>query len=144
MASSVVTRLDTPSLVIFTDVNNSLSIISRRPFGRQNRRTAADIGIQHDVVALGAIKYGVRNQRDWLHRRMRFQLFLRAATREAVGPRKIPDVGTIPAEAAELNVVGMRVFSALEHEHELVAGPVERPHATIGFGPNAEIQEVQT
>src|SRR3984885_14709901 len=34
MASSVVTRLDSPSLVIFTDVNNRLSIISRRPVGR--------------------------------------------------------------------------------------------------------------
>ena len=37
----------------------------------------------------------------------------------------------------------MRVLSALEHEHELVAGPVERPHATVGFGPDAEVQQVQ-
>ena len=37
----------------------------------------------------------------------------------------------------------MRVFSALEHEHKLVAGPIQRPHATVGFGPDAEVQQVQ-
>ena len=40
-------------------------------FRRQKRRTAAKIGVQHDVVALGAIEYGIRNQRDGLHCRVR-------------------------------------------------------------------------
>ena len=108
-------------------------------FRRKDRRTAAEVGVEHDVVALGAIKYGVRNQCDWFHRGVRFQLFSGTATREAVSPGSIPQIGPVPAEAAELNVVGMRVFSALEHEHKLVAGPVELPHATVGFGPDAEI-----
>lgn len=112
-------------------------------FRRQNCRTAAKVAIDHDVVALGAIEYGARNQREWLHRRVRFQLVFGAVTREAVGSWSIPDVGPVPAEATELNVVGMWFVSAVEDEDKLVAGLGERPQATVGFGPDAE-QQVQT
>src|SRR5260221_635512 len=91
-------------------------------FRRKDRCAAAEVGIEHDFVALGAIEYGVCNQRDWLYRRVRFQLLFGAVTREAVGPRVIPQITPVPAKAAQLNIVGMRVVSALEHEHELVSG----------------------
>jgi hypothetical protein len=56
-------------------------------FRRQKRRTAADVGIQHDVVALGAIEYGVCNQCDGFHRRVRFQLFFAVPTNPPCFPQ---------------------------------------------------------
>src|SRR5258707_13431159 len=84
-----------PSLdccVDVTSVDFNGVAASAGAFRRQNRRTAAKVGINHDVVALGAIEYGVRNQRDWLHRRVRFQLVSMAAMRAGGGSRGLPDV----------------------------------------------------
>ena len=67
----------------------------------ESRAAAAEVGIDHDVVALGAVEYGVCNQRDWLCRRVAFQLFSRASTREAVGSWRIPHIRSVAAEATE-------------------------------------------
>jgi hypothetical protein len=113
-----------------TSVDFNGVVASAGAFRRENRCAAAEVGVDHDAVALSAVEHGVGDQRYWLHRRVRFQLLYGAVTPEAVGPRIIPHIRTVArtvaAEAAELNIVGMRVMSALEDEHKLVAGPVER------------------
>jgi hypothetical protein len=43
---------------------------------------------------------------------------------------------------AELDVVDMRSAAGLEHEDQLMLGPVKRPHAAVGLGPDAEILEL--
>jgi hypothetical protein len=55
-----------PSLDRYVDVAsvdfNGMAA-SAGAFSREDRCAAAEVGIDHDVVALGAIEYGVRNQR---------------------------------------------------------------------------------
>ena len=54
-------------------------------------------------------------------------------------PGIAPDVGAVAAVSAELDVVDVRRRAGLEDEDELVLGAVERAHAGVGLGPDAEV-----
>src|SRR5262252_2392223 len=61
---------------------------------------------------------------------------------EAVGSGVAPNVGAIPAELPELDVVGVASASDPPNEDKLMLRAVERPHSPVAFGPDAEIEEV--
>src|SRR6202047_3914674 len=58
---------------------------------------------------------------------------------ERVDPGVIPHIAAVATVAAELDMVLMRVPAMLEQEHELVLAAVERAHAGIVLGPDAQV-----
>src|SRR5690348_1195197 len=93
------------------------------------RRPAAEKGVEHDVAAGRAVKDCVGNHRDRLHRRMqRQQITLLAAAGEGVAPRVAPDVSAAAAELAELDIVAVPVTAIFEDKDQLVLAAVERAH----------------
>ena len=77
-------------------------------FGRQNGRARTRELIEHHVAARRAIEKRVGDERDGLHRRMRGERF-HAASPEGVDARVGPDVGAIAAEAAQFDIVSVRL-----------------------------------
>src|SRR6202521_5418376 len=61
---------------------------------------------------------------------------------ERVGPGVIPHIAAVATIAAELDMVLVRVPALLEQEHELVLAAVERAHAGIVLGPDAQVLQL--
>src|SRR5262245_48794533 len=55
-----------------------------------------------------------------------------------------PNICSVAAKPAKLHIVEMSGTSCLENENKLVLRPVEAPHSGIGFGPDTEIEHVET
>ena len=68
--------------------------------------------IEDDAVQIGAIPQRVRNQCHRLHSRMQRELPL-CAVAQRILPGIVPNVGTIPSEAAEFDVVDVGGLSFL-------------------------------
>ena len=61
----------------------------------------------------------IGDKRDGLDRGVQRQLALRRAIQDVL-PRIVPDVRSIPAEAAEFYIVDVRRISFFEYKYELV------------------------
>ena len=92
---------------------------------------AVPTGLPPHVHAIG-------DKGNRLDRRMQGEL-LQPPRLEAVDPGIVPDVGAVAAVLAELDVINVRPRSRLEHEDQLVLGPVERAHAAIVLVPDAQV-----
>jgi hypothetical protein len=84
------------------------------PFGREQRRARAAEGVEHDVVAVGAVFDRIGDERDRLHRRVRAQV-VHAAGAKRVGAGVFPDIGAGAAVAAEFDSVEVRGTSDAKH-----------------------------
>src|SRR6266478_9826225 len=72
-------------------------------FGGDQRRAAAEKGVEHDVAASRAVEDRVADHRHRLDGRMqRKQIAFLAAAREGIGPGIAPDIAAVAAELAEL------------------------------------------
>src|SRR3989442_863882 len=60
-----------------------------------------------------------------------------------VFPHGLPDIGAVAPEAAELDIVAMRLLAVAEHEDELMPRAVERTHAAVALDPDAEVQKIE-
>src|SRR5260370_6755490 len=61
---------------------------------------------------------------------------------ERVDAGVIPHIAAVATIAAELDMVLVRVPAVLEDEHELVLAAVERAHAGIVLGPDAQVLQL--
>src|SRR5438046_7308131 len=66
------------------------------------------------------------------------EIALGAAASEGVGSGVVPHIAAVAPEPAELDVVAMLAATLLEDKDELVLAAIERTHAGIVLGPNAE------
>src|SRR6266478_9879563 len=99
-------------------------------FGGDQRRAAAEKGVEHDVAAGRAIEDRVGDHRHGLDGGVeRQQIALLAAAGKGVGPGVMPDIAAVAAELAELDIVAVRVSAVFEHEDELMLTAVERAHS---------------
>ena len=73
---------------------------------------------------MGTIPNRVGHERDRLDRRVHRQLAFGCAIEDILAAI-FPDVRSIPAEAAEFDIVDMWRGSLLEHEYEFVPRPVQ-------------------
>ena len=67
---------------------------------------------------------------------------LRARTRDGADPGIVPDIGAVAPGLAKTEAVGVFGSALLEHEHQLVLGTIERPHAAVGLVPHHEVLEL--
>src|SRR5216683_7179591 len=56
--------------------------------------------------------------------------------------RVAPDVTPVAPVLAQLNVISMDSAAVLEHEDEFVLAAIERSHAAVILGPDAEVLEL--
>ena len=112
-------------------------------FGGKKGRAAAAKGIQNDVIALRRIQNGVGNQRNRLDRGMEVKSAFLTFARKAVGAGVVPHVRAIAPEAAELNVVEVRLLAVSKHEYELMPRPVKRAHAPVALNPNTQVKKIE-
>src|ERR1700687_4999217 len=61
---------------------------------------------------------------------------------ERVDAGVAPHIAAVATIAAELDMVLVRVPAMLEQEHELVLAAVERAHAGIVLGPDAQVLQL--
>jgi hypothetical protein len=108
--------------------------------GRDQRGAGSRKDIEHDAFAPRAVENRVGDECDWLDRRVHGQVLI-AATTEPVDTGVGPDIRPVPAMLAQLDVVDVPALARLEHEHELVLRAIERAHAAIRLGPDAQILE---
>src|SRR5205085_1973716 len=82
-------------------------------------------------------------QSYWLDRRVQRQqvAFTVLLLRQCADRRVLPDICTISAELAQLDVIAVLRFSIPKHEHQFMAGSVERALPAVVLGPDTEIQE---
>src|SRR5260370_9305420 len=66
----------------------------------------------------------------------------RPGAAERVDAGVIPHIAAVATIAAELDMVLVRVPAMLEQEHELVLAAVERAHAGIVLGPDAQVLQL--
>src|SRR6516225_4525688 len=112
-------------------------------FGRDDRRAAAEKGIEHDSAAGRTIEDRVGNHRHRFDRRVKLQeVALSAAAGKGIDTRIPPDIAAAAAEPAELDVVVVHPVPVLEHQHKLVPAAVQRAHSGIVLDPDAEILQL--
>src|SRR4051794_30950485 len=100
------------------------------PLRSDQRRSTAEECVEDDVTARRAVENGIGHKFDRLNRRMqREQVALLAIAPERVRPRIGPNVGSVAAVAAQLDVVPMRSPALFVHQNQLVLAAVERTHA---------------
>src|SRR5712671_4778802 len=110
--------------------------------GRQQRRAAAEKGIEDDVAADRAVENRIGDQRDWLYRRMQSgEVSFLTPSPELVRARVLPDIGPVAAMLAQFDVVAVPRPAVFEDVNQLVLAPVQRSHAGIVFDPDAQIFE---
>ena len=80
---------------------------------------AARKGVEYDAAPLGAVQYRVGDQRDGLYGWMQGELGVTVPA-EAIDPGIGPDIRTIAAVPAELDVVYVGRGADFEDEHQLV------------------------
>ncbi len=108
--------------------------------GRHQGRAAAEEGIEDDVAAARAVENRVGDHGNRLYRQVkRGKLSFLTRAAESGTARLGPDVGSVPAVAAELNIVAVRSGPCLEDKDELVLRAIEAPHFGVGLRPHAEI-----
>src|SRR3954453_18739638 len=90
-----------------------------RALGRDQRGTPAEEGVEHPAAPPRGVEQEIDNQLHRLDGRVQAQ-FLETASPQGVGTRVAPDVGPVPAVAAELDVVGVRGGAALEYQDQLM------------------------
>src|SRR5690606_10605683 len=61
---------------------------------------------------------------------------------QAIDARVLPDISTIPAVLAQIDVVDMGSATVFEDKDQLMPGSVKRPHATIVLNPNTQVLEL--
>src|SRR5262249_18708073 len=61
---------------------------------------------------------------------------------QGVDPCEVPDVGAVAPAVAEPERISVGSGADLEHEHQLMLGAIEGPHAGISFVPDAEVLEL--
>ncbi len=109
--------------------------------GGNERGAAAGEDNEHDAAALGSIENRIGDECDRLDRRVQGEVRV-AVLAEAVDARVGPDIGPVPPVAIQLDVVDVWRAAGLDHENQLVLGAVERAHAAVGLGPDAEVFEL--
>src|ERR1019366_8786717 len=114
-----------------------------RAFGRHDGGSAAQEGIEHNLVPARAIHDRIGHQGNRLHCGMERQqvAFIRTSP-EGVGAWIIPYIAAMAPILSELYVVPVRAAAMLEHEHQFVLAAVERSHAGIMFRPDADVLEL--
>ena len=58
---------------------------------------------------------------------------------EARHPGVRPDVGAVTPVTTEFDVVHMGYAAVLENHDQLVLGPIQRSHACVALGPDADV-----
>src|SRR5947208_15308888 len=92
----------------------------------QQCRTAAEKGIEDKIAARRTIEDRIRDQRDRFYGRVKGgEASLFALSPEVVEAWVVPDIASIPAMPAELDIVPVRRAAVLEHEDQLVLAPVQ-------------------
>jgi hypothetical protein len=77
---------------------------------------------------------------DRLHGRVkRQQVTFLTLLRKRMNARVLPDVGSVPAELAELDVVPMRSFATPEDQDQLMPGAIEASHTAVVLYPHAQV-----
>src|ERR1700747_3247039 len=77
--------------------------------GGDNRRAAAEKGVEYDVAARRAVEDRIGDHRHRLHRRVQCQeIAFRTAAGEGVNTRVLPDIAAVAAKLAKLNVIAVR------------------------------------
>src|SRR5438270_9062145 len=98
--------------------------------GGDQRRAAAEKGVEHNLTAAGTIPQCIGYQRHRLDRRMqRKKVAFGARPAERVGSGVAPHIAAVTTIKPELNMVLVRLAAVLEDEHELVLAAVEGTHA---------------
>src|SRR5260370_14283926 len=124
---------------VFKPPNNGVSIVriefyavaaSSSLFRGDQRGSASSEGVKDNAPALRTIKNRVGDQRQRLHGRMHRKFGIAGAT-EATGARVIPDIGTVPTETPQFDIVDMRPHAVFEHEHQLMLRSIKASHAGI-------------
>jgi hypothetical protein len=95
---------------------------SARAFGGEKGGSAAEVGIQHDVVALSGIQNRVGNERNWLNRRMQMTGAVSPIACKAVGARLMPNVGAISPEPPQLHIVEVQFLAVSGYKNEFMPG----------------------
>ena len=54
-----------------------------------------------------------------------------------------PDIGSVAAVAAELDIVVVRPSARFENKNELMLRAIEAPHSGVGLRPHAEIDRLE-
>ena len=81
--------------------------------GGDQRRAAAEKGVEHDITAGRAVEHRIRDHCHRLYGRVqRQQITFLAATGEGIDPGVVPDIAAIAAKPAELDIVVMPVVAA--------------------------------
>src|SRR6267378_8563804 len=109
-------------------------------FGGDQRRAAAEKGVEHDVAAGRAVEDRVSDHRHRLDGRMqRQQIAFLATACKGAGAGIAPNIAAIAAKLAKLDVVAVPLAAAFEDEDKLVLAAVERPHPGIVLDPDNEV-----
>src|SRR5271165_2500791 len=110
------------------------------PLGSNQGRAAAHEGIENHIAAAGAVKDRICDHGHRLHRWVQSEKITLLALSPEVGyPGIIPDVGSVTAILAELDIVPVRGLAMLEDKDQLVLAAIERAHAGVALDPDAEV-----
>src|SRR5947209_18700989 len=102
-------------------------------FSREQRAAGPKEAVEHDVAAGRTIQNRICDQSNRLYRGVQSQevVFTVLFAVRGVDAGLFPHVRAVPSEPAELNVIPVLRRAVAEHEHQLVAGPVEGAHAAV-------------
>ena len=103
--------------------------------------SAAPERIKNQVATVRTIADGIRHKSDRLDGRMHGQ-FIRTIRTETVGAGIGPDVASIAAMAAKIDIVDMLTATILPNKNQFMLAPVEGAHAGIGLIPDSEVLEL--
>jgi hypothetical protein len=105
----------------------------------QNRRSGPAERIQHDVATSGAVFDRIADKADGLDGRMGLEV-IHSSGPKRVDARVLPDIRTVPAMAAELDVVEMSRVADPEDAYKLVLAPIERALTGVRLDPDGKIE----
>src|SRR5215470_2611855 len=89
--------------------------------GRDQRRAAAEKGVEHNLAAGRAVEDRIGDHRHRLDGRMqRQEITLLAAAGERVGSGIIPNIAAVAPKLAELDIVAVRRATLFKHKDELM------------------------
>src|SRR5215472_13692953 len=108
--------------------------------GSDQRRAAAEKGIEHNVAAGRAVEDRVGDHRHRLHARVQLrQIAVLVATGGGTGPGVVPNITAVTAEPDR---VAVPVAAVLEHEDKLVLAAVKRARADVVPHPDTEVPQL--
>src|ERR1700720_2870081 len=138
-------RLPTPhDRVDIERVQLESEATSSGSLGSDQCSAAAKKTIEHDIAASSGIHDCIRYHSDRFYSRVEAQQVAlvagsRKRTRAGIGP----EVAPVSAVRTKHYVIAVSLAPMLEDEDEFVLATIQRAHAGVVFGPNAEIFELR-